>query len=353
MNIWKITEYDYFFNSILKSTEKEVAEVLTTDEKNNYYKNYFEISKKNGKRKIYAINKDSKIYGLQKNLSKNFLDNIMLANDVYGFVKRYSYLDYLGRHTSFSEDYYYIRLDIEDFFGTISYVLVRDVLSYYVEINETLSDEKNEDILNYILEIVLYNKKVVQGAITSPAISNIVFRQLDLRIQKYCHKLDIVYTRYADDMLFSSSNNKVHSKLFLQRISEIIGSKGFKLNYSKIVRGKKEISLNGYVVGRDIRISRKKLRNISRILFSLESSNLKRNNLDLEKLNNKIMEETRSEGTTFGNSFELINYLAGQRAFIISVLKKTENEGFKIKASELVRKIEGCILDIYNFLEKV
>lgn len=65
------------------------------------------------------------------------------------------------------------------------------------------------------------------------------------------------------------------------------------------------------------------------------------------------MKETRGEGTTFSNSFELINYLAGQRAFIISVLKKTENEGFKIKASELVRKIEECILDIYNFLEKV
>ena len=108
MNTWKITNYDYFFKIILKCTEEETKEALSIEEKDNYYKDYFEISKKNGKRLIYSINKTSKLYTLQRNLADNFLSNIMLADDVYGFVKGYSYLDYLKKHTSFDGAYYYM-----------------------------------------------------------------------------------------------------------------------------------------------------------------------------------------------------------------------------------------------------
>lgn len=348
MNIWKITDYDLFLNTVLKSTENEIENALSKDEKKKYYRSYYEINKKKGKRRIYAVNKGVILYKLQKNLAENFLNNIIIADDVYGFIKGYSYLDYLKRHISFSGNKNYIRLDIKNFFGSIKEELIRDVLSYYIETNGTLTESKKEKLLTYIVEIILYNNQVAQGAITSPVISNIVFRKLDLRIQKYCDKLEIVYTRYADDMLFSAYNNKVYSKFFLQRIAEIIGSKGFNLNFSKIVRMKKEISLNGYVVGTDIRLSRRKIEDISRILFTLETFKAKKEALDLKRLNKRIREEKKEDGDKFSNHEELINYLAGQRSFIISVLQKTEDEKFKRKADKLLTRIEENILYIYK-----
>ena len=347
MNTWNIIDFDYFIKRILKSTEKDIDESLSEENKDIYYKDFFDLQKKNGVRRIYAINHYSNLYVLQKNLTNNFLNNILIADNVYGFVKNCSYVDYLRRHKSFLGNRNYIRLDIKSFFDSISFSLIKDVLEHYIQINEVLTQEKQTQILNYLLEIILYKEKVIQGAVTSPVISNIVFRQLDLRIQKYCNKLDIIYTRYADDLLFSSSNNKVHSKLFLERIAEIIGSKGFTLNYSKIVRGKNEISLNGYVVGKDIRISRKKLIEISRVLFILESLDTIKDESYLVKLNNRIKEET-SEKNKFYNNNALINYLAGQRAFIISVVKNTQDLKFKRKTDSLLSRIENNILNIYK-----
>ena len=40
------------------------------------------------------------------------------------------------------------------------------------------------------------------GFKTSPVVSNVVFRKFDILIEKFCAQHDILYTRYADDMLF-------------------------------------------------------------------------------------------------------------------------------------------------------
>lgn len=350
MKTWKINDYDYFFSRILKTTKKDLNNSIQY-EKDNYYEHRYEIDKKNGKRNVVAIDKSLCFYKIQKNLANNFLNNILLADNVYGFIKGYSYLDYLIKHKSFSKDKNYLRLDIKNFFGSITDYLVKDVLEYYIEINNNLTEENKEEILDLMLQIIFYQSEVIQGAVTSPVISNIIFRQLDLRIQKYCNKLDVLYTRYADDMLFSSNNKKVHSKSFLERIQEIINSKGFKLNYSKTIRTKGEISLNGYVVGRDIRISRKKLEDISRILFTIEKLNINKNPMFIKKLNAEIKNQVDSPKRLFSNKNTLINYLAGQRSFLISVYKKSEDKNFQDKLGKILKRIENRILDIYKTME--
>jgi len=89
-------------------------------------------------------------------------------------------------------------LDIEDFFGSISEDLIRESITYYCKIEDI--DEK-ERVLDTIVSIVTYQNHILQGLVTSPTISNIIFRELDIRIQKYCKKFDANYTRYADDLL--------------------------------------------------------------------------------------------------------------------------------------------------------
>ena len=64
-----------------------------------------------------------------------------------------------------------------------------------LSVSHTVSDEFEDFDLrgNNILPI---------GFPSSPVISNIIFRKIDILIQKYCENKKIIYTRYADDMLF-------------------------------------------------------------------------------------------------------------------------------------------------------
>lgn len=343
MKIWKIETYDVFFDNILNISENKLKKSIKQSEKNNYYADYYDVSKKVGTRRIYSINKKSSLYNVQKQLLNNFLNNIMLADSAYGFVNGRSYIDFLMPHISFYKDNYYLRLDISDFFGSISSSLLEEVLSHYFEVSEKLSEEQKGKLLGYTLNIITNKKRILQGAITSPLISNIVFRQLDIRIQKYCKCLDIEYSRYADDLLFSSKNKNIHSKAFLQRIKEILKSKDFNINNSKTIRSEKEVSLNGYVIGESIRLSRKKLENISRVLFIIENINWKNTEENFKELNNKIKLDLGENGVKFNGKYSLINYLAGNRAFIISVRKYSEDEKFLNKSKKIIDRIEKLI----------
>ena len=75
-----------------------------------------------------------------------------------------------------------------------------------------------------------------QGAPTSPKLANLVCRDMDNEIGKLADKQNLTYTRYADDMVFSSYNssfNKTDAIDFLSTIKSIILKNGFRLNPQK------------------------------------------------------------------------------------------------------------------------
>ena len=65
-------------------------------------------------------------------------------------------------------------------------------------------DTGYESLFKRVIEICTYNGFTAQGFPTSPMIANIVMRGFDMAITKYLKDTDIVYTRYADDLSFSS-----------------------------------------------------------------------------------------------------------------------------------------------------
>jgi len=71
-----------------------------------------------------------------------------------------------------------------------------------------------------------------QGAPTSPGISNIIAFKLDLRLRKLADSIGLVYTRYADDLIFSGS---IQTKLPIILIKRIIREEGFLVNNGKTV----------------------------------------------------------------------------------------------------------------------
>jgi len=337
----KVYSEQYFYNKILEGTDKEELLEIISNKENHYEKN--EIPKNNGKRIIYSIDNNSQLYKIQKYLVKHFLSKIPIANHVYGFVKDYSYKDFLSRHIydKNNKTNYYLRLDIKDFFGSIKSDLIKETLDHYIKVNEA---ENGNSIIEIINGIVTLENFLPQGAVTSPVVSNIVFRQLDIRLQKYCRELDIKYSRYADDLLFSSTNSNLHKNNFFKKVSYILKDKDFSLNYSKTIKDENEISLNGFVVGNNIRLSRKRKKDISKVLFLY--NNKPDNQSFVSYLNeHEFLYRDKIGSSYFLNKDDLINYLAGYRSFLIDWIPVKEGR-HKEKHINLIENIEDLLENI-------
>ncbi|WP_313437042.1 reverse transcriptase family protein [Stenotrophomonas sp.] len=74
-----------------------------------------------------------------------------------------------------------------------------------------------------------------QGAPTSPMLSNLVAREFDEKVEELAAALGWVYTRYADDICFSTSEDSSHAdcRRVIGMISKVMGKYGFSPNSSK------------------------------------------------------------------------------------------------------------------------
>jgi retron-type reverse transcriptase len=82
---------------------------------------------------------------------------------------------------------------------------------------------------------VIQKRRVLpQGAPTSPVITNIVCQKLDFLLTKLAYKHGLVYSRYADDITFSSKHNVYQpDSEFLIELNEIITGQNFHIKESK------------------------------------------------------------------------------------------------------------------------
>ncbi len=342
-----ISDPEYFLNVVVNTTKSAVSQAVI--DKDSFYKS-FDIPKKDGVRHITAIDKKSLLYKLQSALVRNFFEKLPIPKAAKGFIKGHSYNDFLREHIGKK---YFLRIDIKDFFGSITLKHMHDIFSEYI---------KDEYALKSVCDICTVAGKLPQGAVSSPAISNIIFSRIDQRITKYCQKIDITYTRYADDLMFSSDKydfkNQVH---FYRKIKYILNKNGFRCNYSKKRISQESVSLSGYVVEKDVHLSRKKLNGINKVLYyfgkckdysenkKYRISNIIFENPDwLKDLNSMGILDYYGRTKCFENVYQLINYLAGYRSFLISVIKANECPSPKIvQLKHKIIKIEK-LLDVLS-----
>ncbi|MGV2620737.1 UNVERIFIED_CONTAM: reverse transcriptase family protein [Halobacillus marinus] len=337
-----IYQAEQIFQQIIKENKSNIVGALKN--KNDAYEK-IEIPKNNGSRTIYCLKRDSKLKLYQKHLLSNFLSEINISDQTYGFVKERSYKDFFRPHlnTNPFQERYYLRIDIRDFFETITKQTIKEELSFFLKIK---NPEEKEETLDIISEIVTLNDFLPQGAITSPTLSNIVFREFDIKINKYSERLGVVYTRYADDLLFSSSkDHKRFAEPLIKMIYKIINKKNFSVNHKKTIRATNQINLNGFVVGENIRLSRKRKKDINNIIHHYIKAGRK-----IEVFLNEINKiELIYRHKKFNSLGSVINFLNGYRAFLIDwkpvnvTDKNISKHNEKIDTlEEIVRKAEKC-----------
>lgn len=348
----KLYSRDYFLRKILECSEQKLFEAKILKD---FICHEEKIPKKNGYRTIVSVQQGSELARLHKKLQENFFSKLPVSPSAKGFLKGCSYVDFLEAHIGHTD---FLRLDIEHFFDSITKANLIENLEPFAE----------ENVREDIAELCTWGGRVPQGFSTSPAVSNLVFRRLDQRIRKYCRayhkemKREIFYTRYADDMLFSSIgfDFKKH-KNFKRMICHILEENGFSCNESKTIFAQGEISLSGYVVKEDVHLSRKKLKNINEVIYYFDGRGGNRakpffvkENVDMKKalkaLNEKKMKKADGTLLRFEDTASLVQYAAGYRSYLIQIARAEHGDtDYGKQIAKKITKLE-LILDYLSGL---
>ncbi|MEY8412997.1 retron Ec67 family RNA-directed DNA polymerase/endonuclease [Lachnospiraceae bacterium 62-26] len=236
---------------------KKLTYILYVKKIDNYYTS-FDISKKNGGvRHIYAPYRDLKniqrkigdaLWKYQKEIWKKNNINPIIS---HGFEKGKSILTNAKVHR---DKKYVMNIDLENFFDCFHFGRVRGF--FQKNINFQLSKE----VSTVLAQLVCYNGKLPQGAPSSPIITNMICNIFDIRIAKLAKKYKLNYTRYADDLTFSTNDKKFieRYKEFYQELLQEIEKAGFIINTKKTRLFYKDSrqEVTGLVVNKRINVNR-------------------------------------------------------------------------------------------------
>lgn len=184
-----------------------------------YYRK-FNILKANGNwRPIRQPRKDLK--AIQAWILRNILDKLNPSAYATAYIRKKNLLNNVSPHI---QNRYFVLLDLEDFFPSVS---VRRVSNIFALIGYS---RKASSVL---AQLCTCDGNLPQGAVTSPALSNLVAAKLDRRIAGYTGRRNVIYTRYSDDIALSSNNPQVLCQS-LPRVIKIIKSEHFRPNMEKL-----------------------------------------------------------------------------------------------------------------------
>lgn len=255
--MWKYIGKDECMNFLLSlhlinvSDKKKHIKILYSIA-NNAKKNYkvFKIKKRNGKlRTIYEPNDILK--HIQKQILNNILNNKSISKYATAYHKGISLKDNASPHLNKK---IILKLDIKDFFESIEFV---DIY------NSCFPMEYFPKSIGMLLTyLCTYDDHLVQGAVTSPYISNLVMKEFDEVIGKYCESNNITYSRYSDDMTFSGDFNV---SMLIKYVKRYLSKLSLRLNTSKtcVIRNSNSQTVTGIVVNEKVQVSnayRKKIR---------------------------------------------------------------------------------------------
>ena len=233
--------------------------------------NTLEIPKKNGDtRTICVPNKNlKKVQKKLYNKLSTYYDEIKTQNNFtskisHGFEKNRSIVTNAEVHKN---KRYVVNLDLLVFFPSINFGRVR---SYFIKNNYF---EINDDIATILAQLTCYKGTLPQGASTSPLIANMICNIMDIRILKIAKKYRLDYTRYADDLTFSTNNKYFLNDYdkFLEDIKNIIHRSGFELNSKKtrLLFSNSRQEVTGLVVNKKISVPKEYYKNTRALAHSL------------------------------------------------------------------------------------
>lgn len=271
---------------------KKLTHLLYIKGINNCYKTFQIPKKSGGTRTIHAPNNDlkpilrtlaTKLSNYQQQIWK---DEKISPNIAHGFTKNKSILTNAKVHINKK---YILNIDLKDFFDSFHFGRVVG----YFEKNKYFS--LPHDVAIIFAQLTCYKGKLPQGAPTSPIITNLICQILDFRILSLAKKYRLDYTRYADDLTFSTNDKKFinTSSDFLSEINRVITKAGLEINDSKtrLLYKDSRQTVTGLVVNQKPNIERdyyKKTKSMALNLYKTGSFHIEGKEGTLNQLNGRF-----------------------------------------------------------------
>ena len=162
----------------------------------------YEIKKRTpGKTRVIA-QPAREVKRLQYWVIKNVLRRYPIHSAALAYRKGKGIFKNAGAH---AKGRYLLKLDFTDFFHSIKGA---DLKRFIGEHQWASLDESD---LNYLVRILFWMPMrdgdfvLSIGAPSSPMLSNLLLYEFDRRVAAYCKPIGVIYTRYADDLTFSTN----------------------------------------------------------------------------------------------------------------------------------------------------
>lgn len=209
---------------------EQISEYFDIDEKyievrlknhNKFYRKAFIPKKRGGVREIYLPSVELK--AIQYFILEKYLLRIDASEYAMAYKKGCSILDNANSHIN---NKHFFIVDLADFFNSLDFNAAQGILIKFFE------KDLGIDGVKEMLAFMSFENHFVQGCITSPHLSNIIFKEIDYEIvEKFRYLPNFKYTRYSDDIVISSSE-KIDKKIYTD-LSNILSKHKFKINRKK------------------------------------------------------------------------------------------------------------------------
>lgn len=234
-----------FFNENHFKTIMEANVNIGIDEIEHYYDVYKIPKKRGGYREIAAPNLEIK--GILEFINENILAYGEVSEYCHGFVKGRSIVTNALNHCNKE---LVICMDIKDFFGSIK---IKEIINVFINMGYS------REISKILGEWCSFKGSLVAGSPSSPALSNLVFIELDKKISRIAESYKFNYSRYADDMIFSTNKEESNYNELIEEIKKCIKDNNFEINDEKTKiypkSGKQEVT--GLIVNNTVKVKSK------------------------------------------------------------------------------------------------
>ena len=241
---------------------------------------------------------------------------------------------------------YVFNLDLKDFFPSVEQarvwkrlqlapfkfpVSIANLVAGLCSMRETRKDTNGKVTFAYILP---------QGAPTSPIITNMICDNLDRRLAGLAKRFGLHYTRYADDITFSSMHYVyAENGEFRKELTRIISSQGFTINDKKTrlqkLGSRQEVT--GIIVSDKLNVAKKYVREIRSLLYIWEKYGY------TDAISRFLPKYKAEKGHVKKGNPDLTNVLDGKLMYLKMVKGDTDTVYAKLynKFQELVAKDSG------------
>lgn len=306
----------------------------------------FQIKKKSGGFRQITAPRNQSFMMLLQSLNEVLKAIYTPSNHAMGFTEKRSVVTNAAVHKNQN---YIFNIDLKDFFPSIEQgrvmkrltlapfnfspqiaLLISGLCSMRVK-REHPIETKQHDLDKQFMYVL------PQRAPTSPIITNMICDTLDRRLAGLAKRFGTRYTRYADDITFSSMHNIYSgSGEFIKELIRIINTQGFAINDAKTrlqKRGSRQ-EVTGLIVSDKLNVTKKYVREIRSLLYIWDKYGYS------EAMSNFYPKYKAEKGHIKKGNPDLINVLDGKLMYLKMVKGDTDSVYVKLytKFQELVNR---------------